>query len=254
MRDLLLSSISIAVLAYIGLGLILFLMQRNFLYFPTPEYPYRGINSILTQSGDEKIQTWVINENQSSAIIYFGGNAEAVENNIPIFTGAFPAHTLYLANYRGYGGSTGSPSESALCQDAINIYDQLDNDYEHISVIGRSLGSGVATYLAAHRKIDKLVLVTPYDSLINVAQARFPIYPISIMLKDKFNSLQWVSEIDAMTLILIAEFDEVIPVKHAHNLAAAFPPDQLTVEILSGASHNTVSDHPRYMELLESFL
>jgi pimeloyl-ACP methyl ester carboxylesterase len=254
MREFLQSSILIAALVYIGLGLILFLMQRNFLFFPTPAYSYPGFNSTVIQSGENKILTWVLNENESSAIIYFGGNAEGVENNIPLFTGAFQDHTLFLVNYRGYGGSSGNPSETALFQDAINIYDKLDQNYDHISVIGRSLGSGVATYLAAHRKIEKLVLVTPYDSVMNVARARFPIYPISFMLKDKFDSLQWVSEIDSMTLILIAEFDEVIPTKHAHNLAAAFPPDQLTVEVLPAASHNTISDQPRYMQLLENFL
>jgi len=254
MRDLLISLVSIAALSYVGLGLLLFLLQRNFMYFPTPEYPYRGVNNILIQSGEDRILTWVLNENQSGAIIYFGGNAEGVENNIPLFNGAFPDHTMFLVNYRGYGGSSGSPSESALFQDAINIYDKLDKEYDRISVIGRSLGSGVATYLAAHRKVDKLVLVTPYDSVVNVARARFPIYPISFMLKDRFDSLQWVKQIDSQTIILIAEFDEVIPTRHAHNLAAAFPPNQLTVEILSAASHNTVSDQPRYMEILEDFL
>lgn len=254
MKDLLLSSISIALLAYLGLGLILFLMQRNFIYFPTPEYPYRGINNHLIQSGAEKIKTWILNENQSSAIIYFGGNAEAVENNIPLFAGAFPEHTLYLVNYRGYGGSSGKPSEAALFQDAISIYDELADVHDRISIIGRSLGSGVATYLAAHRKIDKLVLVTPYDSILNVAQASFPIYPMSILLKDKFDSLKWVNNIESKTMILIAEFDEVIPARLSHNLAAAFPPDRLTVEILPAASHNTISDRPRYMQLLEDFL
>ncbi|MDK1024981.1 MAG: alpha/beta hydrolase [Gammaproteobacteria bacterium] len=254
MKDLLLSSISIAILAYLGLGLILFLMQRSFIYFPTREYTYRGTNSHYIQSGNEKIKTWVLNENQTNAIIYFGGNAEAVENNMPLFAGAFPEHTLYLVNYRGYGGSSGQPSETALFQDAISIYDELDDVYDRISVIGRSLGSGVATYLAAHRKIDKLVLVTPYDSILNVAQASFPIYPMSVLLKDKFDSLKWVNDIESKTMILIAEFDEVIPGRHSHNLAAAFPPDQLTVEILFAASHNTVSDQPRYMQLLEDFL
>jgi pimeloyl-ACP methyl ester carboxylesterase len=254
MRSLLLSSISVVALAYLGLGLILFLMQRSFMYFPSPEYSYPGTRTMLFQSGDEKILAWVLNENQPNALLYFGGNAEGVENNIPLFTGAFRDHTVFLINYRGYGGSTGSPSESALLEDAINIFDKLDKDYHRISVIGRSLGSGVATYLAAHRNIDKLVLVTPYDSVMNVARARFPIYPISILLKDKFDSLQWVSKIDALTLMLIAEYDEVIPPRHAHNLAAAFPAEQLTVEVLSAAFHNTISNQPRYLELLEDFL
>ena len=74
-----------------------------------------------------------------------------------------------------------------------------------ISVIGRSLGSGVACYLAAHRKIQHMALVTPYDSMTSLAQTHYPIFPVRWLLKDRFESSKLANSIDSETLVLLAE-------------------------------------------------
>ena len=161
--------ISISVITYAVIVAFLYFGQRQMLYMPTPENTSVNEDSIRLQSGTETLKIWQVGTGMH-ALIYFGGNAEDVAFNIPEFKQYFPDHTLYLVNYRGYGGSTGKPTETGLVEDAVNIYDKLINQHQHITVMGRSLGSLVAVQLAARRDINKLVIVTPFDSVLNIGE------------------------------------------------------------------------------------
>jgi pimeloyl-ACP methyl ester carboxylesterase len=97
-----------------------------------------------------------------NAVIYFGGNAEDVSESIPTLQRAFPDTSLFALHYRGYNGSTGSPSETALIADALLLFDRVRVTYPHIVMIGRSLGSGVAIHVASMRPVERLVRV-PMD-------------------------------------------------------------------------------------------
>jgi uncharacterized protein len=100
---------------------------------------------------------------------------------------AFPDRSLYAMNYRGYGGSSGKPSETGLIADALVLFDRVHADHPHIVVIGRSLGSGIAVHIASVRPIERLVLVTPYDSLLKIAASQFRYFPLSWLMLDFFH-------------------------------------------------------------------
>jgi pimeloyl-ACP methyl ester carboxylesterase len=244
--------LAIIVLLYFVIGLILYLSQRNFIFYRTPKI--EDIESVYYKSCGETIEVHVVNPGLEKAVIYFGGNAETVGYNIDPMKDLIPAQTIYLVNYRGYSGSTGTPSEKALFEDALTIYDRIKEDHKSISVIGRSLGSGVATYLAVERDLEKVVLVTPFDSIKNVAQRSFPIYPMGILLKDKFESVKIAKEIKGPTLILIAGRDQVIPNARSIALAAVFTKEILTIETIHEADHNDISTYTRYSDLIKCFL
>ncbi|MCP4354153.1 MAG: alpha/beta hydrolase [Proteobacteria bacterium] len=165
-----------------------------------------------------------------------------------------PSYTLYLVNYRGYGRSSGTPSEHGIYEDALAIYDEIKRSHETISVIGRSLGTGVATYLAVERVLEKIVLVTPYDSIRNVAQKSFPIYPMSILLKDKYESDKRAKDIKIPVLIVIAGRDQVIPNERSLALVKAFDNKNLIVEEIQAADHNDISTYTKYDEIIKNFL
>ena len=244
--------LTVLLVAYLGLGSMLYINQRSILYYPTPkvEHPFK---ELTFKNESESIIVIVLNQGKSKAILYFGGNGEAVAGNATDFEFLFPAHTVYLVNYRGYGGSTGVPKERGIYSDALYIFDKIKQNHDAVSVIGRSLGSGVATLVASARELDKLILVTPFDSVQNIAQDSFPIFPVSLLIKDKYDSLSRVKDIRVPTLILIAEFDEVIGRKYSMRLADAFNPEQLTLEVIRGAGHNTISFNERYGTLLKAF-
>ena len=120
--------------------------------------------------------------------------------------------------------------------------------------MGRSLGSGAATYLASKRPVEKMLLISPFDSIKSVAQNKFPIYPMFLLLKDKYDSIGRVKDISAKTIVLIAENDEVIPKKHSLRLISEFPPEQLTIKTISDAGHNDISNKMEYYNHLKDFL
>ncbi len=248
------SLLSVSAVVYVGIGLLLYSAQRSILYYPTPDAGSFGAAALQIDSDGATLKVLRLNEGRERAIIYFGGNAEQVALNVPAFSQIFADATVYLVNYRGYGGSTGAPTERAMYADALAIYDHLVALHQRVAVIGRSLGSGVATYLASVRDVERMVLVTPFDSIENVAAHHYPIYPITLLLKDKFRSIDHVQTVAAPTLVVMAENDRVIPRQFTESLIEAFGDHDLTTVTLLDTDHNTIDNSPRYPQLLMEFL
>ncbi len=242
-------------LNYVVFGGFLYLFQDFFLYHPTPDVIHPGLSEkIVRVEPAVDIKLFVVNPGHKRAVLYFGGNAESVGYSAPYFKASLPEHTVYLVNYRSYGGSSGKPSESALLNDALFLYDELKPQHEKIAAIGRSLGSGVAIFLAAQREISRLVLVTPYDSVENVARERLPFFPVSWILTDTYRSLERIGDINNKVLILVAEHDRIIESWSSSNLIAQFPERQREVHVLTGSDHNSISQKPEYYRLIAGFL
>lgn len=239
---------------YVALCLLLFAVQRSQMYFPVREANRPGAQSIRVKSGEESLKVWVVERPGPRAILYFGGNAEDVSLNLPSFAAAFPDHSLYLVNYRGYGGSSGRPSERALLADATAVYDQVVARHPEVSVIGRSLGSGIAVHLASARNVQRLALVSPFDSMVNVAREHYPWLPVALLMLDRYESAAKAPAIRAPVLIVIAADDEIIPARRSDALAAAFAPTQVSVARLPGATHNSLDLFPQYLESLAEFM
>ncbi len=240
-------------LCYIAAGMLLYLKQRDLLYFPSAPvaqtYPH-----ITLENQGEKINITITNPGQDKALLYWGGNGEAVAAGAEVFAKALPDYTTYLVDYRGYGHSTGTPTEAGILSDALALYDHIRPKHQSISLFGRSLGTGVASYVASEREADKLVLITPYDSIESVARDRYPLFPLSLLVKDKYDSLSRAPKIKAHTIILIAEHDTVVPKQHAYRLAAAFPKAQVEVHEIAEAHHNDIAQTTAYHQLLDQFL
>jgi len=236
---------------YLGIGLFLYLLQRSLIYFPAAETS-ANLNVRVFQSEGQDIKVTLLNEGRERALIYFGGNAENVDYNFRDFSQRFAGYTVYLVKYRGYSGSSGTPSEKAIYSDALHIYDEITRHHETIAVIGRSLGSGVATYLAAKRDVSKLALITPFDSIQNVAQSQFPIYPMAILLKDKYDSFGRAKHIQAETLVVAAELDDVIKMPRTERLLEGFTSD-VAFHVIKSAGHNDISNYPEYHRILDEF-
>ena len=235
----------IALLVYVLLGVYLYVQQRSFIYFPTSSSASSHAQHVFVNEGVE-INVSVLNKGQAHAMVYFGGNAENVDNNATNFLQWFPEHTIYLVKYRGYGGSGGEPTEEGLYSDALHIYDEIQREaYAQILVMGRSLGSGVATYLATHRSIEKLVLITPFDSIERIAQSQYPMYPINILLTDKYDSYSRAKDISAQTLVIAAEEDAIIRLSHTERLVGGFSIN-VKFEVIEGADHNNIDDFKQY--------
>ncbi|MBI3368225.1 MAG: alpha/beta fold hydrolase [Burkholderiales bacterium] len=243
-------TVLVVLLVYGGLCLVLYLAQDSLLYFPQPR-ANTGAPTIRLATADAQVLVTTRPREGADAMLYFGGNAEDVSQSLPGLAAAFAEHALYLMHYRGYGGSTGEPSEAALFADALALFDQVRASHPNIVVVGRSLGSGVAVYLASQRSVARLVLVTPYDSIVQLAADRIPYFPVRWLLRDKFDSARHAAQVNAPTLLIAAERDEVIPRASTEALLTRFRSGLAEMRVVPGAGHNTIDHSPEYGRLLK---
>ncbi|MET0548366.1 MAG: alpha/beta hydrolase, partial [Xanthomonas sp.] len=163
--------------AYLAVCALLYLRQRELLYFPqgTRVAPAQT-DFALRRSAEVQVRGWQVNPGRDKVLLYFGGNAEDLRRARVQLQAALPDHSLYLLAYRGYGASDGKPTEAALIGDAVALYDHVHarQPQARIAVLGRSLGSGVASQLAARRAGARRGRVSPVDSQVAAAPAPDP--------------------------------------------------------------------------------
>jgi uncharacterized protein len=244
---------ALVAMLYIAACAFLYFKQKQLLYFPVPLSAAPNGEAFEIKRPDAVLRGWVINPGQNKALLYFGGNAEQVERNAEFLRTCVPQHTVYLLPYRGYAESDGEPEEEAMLADALALYEFATARQQSISVMGRSLGSGIANYVASQRKVEKSVLVTPYDSIVNVASEHYPMFPISLLLTERFESNQFAKQVIAPTKLIIAGRDEVIPANRGAQLATYFP-SKPKLGFFIHATHNSVSDEPGYQQEVCKFL
>lgn len=213
---------------------------------------------IATEEG--AIEGWWFDKPESGSqtvLVYFGGNAEnALQAGMDMVT-RVDARRVFVSSYRGYGRTPGRPSEAALFSDALAVYDYVIKQpgvaADRIGVMGRSLGSGVATYVAAHRAVRGVVLVTPFDSLVGVAEAMYPLLPVRWLAKYPFRSDALAQNLHVPVLMIAGDRDTLIPARHAQRLHDVWAGPK-KIHILRGAGHNDISYHAQYYPLLNGFL
>jgi uncharacterized protein len=243
-----------ALVVYAGICLGLYLMQRSLVYSPQSRSYGSPEQRLILEVADAQLVISTIPHAGPRAIIYFGGNAEDVSGNLVSFAEAFPDHAIYLMHYRGYGGSSGSPSESALQADALALFDYVHLEHADIAVAGRSLGSGIAVQLASQRPLQHLILVTPYDSVLAIAAQQFPYVPVRWLLKDRYESWRHAPKVATPTLVIQAELDEVIPAQNTERLVGAFRKQIVKRVVLPGVGHNDIGYSDRYLEVIRAGL
>lgn len=250
-RVILIMVIAVAVL-YAGVCGALFVFQRSLIYFPQPRSNPGGSTLMTLYVGAGTVQVSTCQQAGPDAVLYFGGNAEDVSQDVPDIAAAFPNKAIYLLHYPGYGGSSGSPSQQSIFAAALALFDRVHTDHPNIVVIGRSLGSGVAVWIASQRPVTRLVLVTPYDSLADIAARHYPYLPVRWLLRDKFESWRYAPQVTAPTRIIVAEDDEVIPRASSDRLRTRFQEGSVSYAVVPGAGHNTIQDSPNYWTLLSA--
>jgi len=212
----------------------------------------------LARPGAE-IRGRIVHGEQPDAVLYLGGNAEQVTWWRERFAAHVPDRATYLVAYRGYGASSGEPSERVLVEDALAVYDDLAARHDRVAVIGRSLGSGVAVQVAAARTVDRLVLVTPFDSLVSVVRSMAPLpepvrerLPVRWLLADRFDSYRYAERVSAPTLVLRAGRDAVVLPAHTDRLLARLPAAEVVA--FADADHRSISERTEYWESIGAFL
>ncbi|MFO7634077.1 MAG: alpha/beta fold hydrolase [Caldilinea sp.] len=254
--------IFVLVAAYGMLVVLTFLLQRSMLYFPNRAAPSPAMLAMVGLSewpADGAARGMIGVETPQPAngtVIVWHGNAGAAWQRGYYVDALQPlGYRVLLAEYPGYGGRPGTPSEATLVADA---QETLRRAYEEfgapIYLWGESLGAGVAAAVAAEpaAPVAGLVLLTPWDSLPDLAQRLYPFLPVRWLLRDRYDSVRNLAGVAVPVAVVIAEQDEIIPMAHAQRLYTSLPePKQRWV--LPGAGHNSwpvAPDQPWWRDVL----
>ncbi len=198
----------VVVIGYGGLLALMYVFQRKLMYFPdatrTPP-AQAGLPQAeevrLTSSDGEKLIAWhVAPRGAKPVVIYFQGNGGALDLRVGRFHWLIEDGTGLLAlSYRGYGGSSGSPSEAGLIRDAVAAYDFAAARYEPARLVlwGELLGTAVAIALAADHKVGGLILDAPFTSAADLGAAAYPFVPVRWLIKDSFRSDRRIARVHA---------------------------------------------------------
>ena len=230
--------------------------QRKLVYYPGfTRGDAIAADFTLQRPDGAVLRGWADRPDRPRALIYFGGNAETLQAARRQLAASCGGWAAYFVPYRGYGGSDGSPSAAAILPDALALYDEVARSHpgQPVAVIGRSLGSGVAAYVTAHRPVSRLVLVTPFDSLGEVAKHHYPWLPIDLIMRERYDSARWLRGRDLPAVLVIrASEDAVVPAARTDALLRALPASTRVVDV--DGDHGSLSQHPAYEAALADFL
>lgn len=202
--------------AYLALCALYYLQQDKLLFIgagpivPPPSPRIERVEHLVDDLALRGVR--VLPQAGRTVLLYFGGNAEPVVANAYDML-RLGSVTAYLIDYRGYGESEGSPSETDLRKDALAHFDWIRDRHpaNPIVVVGRSLGTAMALHVAARREIDGLVLISPFTSLRDVARFHLPWLPVGPFMRHPFDTVPDARRIRIDPLVIAAEHDSVIP-------------------------------------------
>jgi hypothetical protein len=234
-----------AVVAYAGLCGVVYTAQRS-LVFPkladhvtAAEAGFAEAQEVALQTSDgERLVAWYVAPKADKPLfIYFHGNGDTLNWRVGRDRSLVAdGNGLLAVSYRGYEGSTGSPSEDGLHLDAEAAYafaaDHVAPD--RIVVWGHSLGTGVAVALAAERQIAALVLEAPYTSIADIAAMNFPYLPVRWLLKDQFHSDWHIANVTAPVLVFHGDKDDTIPISFGQRLYSLIKSPKCFVRFADG--------------------
>lgn len=218
--------------AYVVAGCSLYGVQRSLVFQPwtggaAGRAEAVGMTPVTTAAADGVAVThwYAPPQHGQKVVVLFHGNGGTISDLEP-WAAVFRArgYGVVLADYRGYSGNPGSPSEAGLYADARALLDWLaaqGSADRHIVLLGWSLGSGVAVQMATERHPAALVLLAPYTSLVDVAVRQYPIFPVRRLMRDRFDNIGKIAAIDAPLMIVHGDDDTVVPPGMGPSLLAA---------------------------------
>ena len=249
---------------YIMIGSALYFFQEKILFLPTTleqdyqykfDYPFEE----LFLKTEEEVTINALHfkvENPKGVILYFHGNAGDLSRWGKI-TEYFveKQYDVLVMDYRTYGKSSGKLSEQALYNDAQYLYNYLLKQYveNEITLYGRSLGTGIASYLAANNNPKQLILETPYYSILDVAEHRFPMFPVKQLLKYYFPTFKYLSSVSCPITIIHGTDDSVVPYASAKKLSK-LRLQNLDFITINGGTHNNLIEYDDYHKAIKAKL
>ncbi len=248
LRRIVIGVIALVVVAYAGAMAYMYFMQRSLEYDPTgkifaiTETKLAGIEEVKIPTGDGATLAGWYHEPAAGqpVILFYKGNAGSYTFEHPRYEQFEADGYGFLAfDYRGFPSSPGSISQTNILADSLAAFDWLKAKGHHILIWGRSLGSGPATYVASRRDADALLLETPFDSAIAVANDSYWFLPVSLLMQDQYPVDLWIRNVKEPVFVAHGTADTTIPVKHGQRVYD-LAPNKGGIWIEPGGTHGNL--------------
>jgi pimeloyl-ACP methyl ester carboxylesterase len=238
---------AICAVGYLGFAALMYVAQRALMYLPDSTrtapaaagFP-QAEEVVLDTADGEKVIAWHLPpRGEKPVILYFHGNGGALRDRVPRFQKIAAAGVGLIAlSYRGYGGSTGTPTEAGLIADARAAYAFAAARYppQRLALWGESLGTGVAIALATEKPVARMILDAPFTAAVDIAAAHYRLLPVRLLMKDQFRSDERVARVKMPVLIMHGDADTVVPIAYGERLFAMIPGDKRFARF-PGAGH-----------------
>ena len=255
--DVLIRIVIILCAVYLGVCLLLYLLQDRLMFFPRPlgqEPSGPHVEPVAVERGDVTLRGWVVNRaSEGPLVFYFSGNAEEVSDLAGLFA-RLDAVTV-LVNYRGYGSSDGKPTAADLIDDAAAVVAEMRRRLggdRPVVLFGRSLGSGIAALTAGSQGAEGIILMSPYRSIEAIARRRYPFAPVGWMLRQDIDATLAVDALPARVLVLHARSDPVVPTRESRAFLELLRSEPEVVEFIG--PHNMALETPELWSAIEEFV
>jgi uncharacterized protein len=247
-------------LAGVYLALVGFMyVAQTWLIFPTglaalgrPDLPPRAARlQVATPDAERLVGVRLAPAGVAAAegpiLLGFPGNAWDAQAMALTLSQLLPEYEAIVFHYRGYSPSGGRPSANALLTDSITVFDHLEREVgaRPVIAVGVSIGSPVAAYLARHRPVSGLVLITPFDSLVELARDHYPWLPVRLLLRHRMPTLDYVRDLETPTAVIVAGADTIVPPRRSQPLQRTIR-NLVFAAIIEGAGHNDLYDRAAF--------
>jgi fermentation-respiration switch protein FrsA (DUF1100 family) len=254
--------LTFALVFYAGLVALLYVAQRTIQYFPErfrTEPSAAGLpeaEEVMLDTPDgERVIVWhVPPRGDKPVFLYLHGNGASLRWRADRFRElTADGSGLVALSYRGYGGSSGSPTEAGLINDALTAYAFAAARYpaERIVLWGESLGSGMAVALAAEKPVGRVVLQSPFTSAADIGAQRYWFVPVRLLMKDQYRSDLRIGKVTAPVLVLHGDRDDIVPIALGERLYGLINAPKRFVRF-PGGGHNDLG--ARAVEAAKQFL
>ncbi|MBI4135182.1 alpha/beta hydrolase [Candidatus Uhrbacteria bacterium] len=229
---------------YLGFGFLLFARQDDYIYYPSNQ----DFNACEGFSDSEKLnlngtRAYYKKISDKLVVFYHGNGGSACEMSFlkDTFTGL--GYSYIFVEYAGYSNDGKKASQELIMKDVENVNNFLKTlDYQKLAIVGESLGASLALYHSSMADEDKLLLIAPFYSLGGAASIHYPVYPVSLLLRDKYKSYLWTGDIKDVEIIHGTK-DTIVPITESKKLFDKINVNNKKFVEVSGADHNDIYDY-----------
>lgn len=243
-------------IAYFALFIWLFLFQKKMIYFPS-KAPFQDCGNFKEyEKIDHNGTRFYFKESGKNIVVLYHGNAGSACDRYHYKNLLEKSNnSVIVVEYAGYSSDRRKPSMKLILKDVGNVAGFINSrNFKNVIVVGESLGSGPASYHSSIQKTEKLLLISPFDSVAGMARKDYWMFPVGLLLRENYDNIKWLKNFSGNIKIIHSKSDEITPISNARNLYSSLKTKDKSFVEIEGVSHNEMLESDRFRKEVRDFV